>query len=62
LGKIIPKKGWFTSGCSSALVKITKEELSVLKQKPEKIDIKFLKKISKISRIYTKKKTKGILL
>ena len=59
--KLYLKKAGLVVDISRSLVKITKEGLSALKQKPEKINIKFLKQYPGFLEWYTKKKPKGIL-
>ena len=56
--KLYLKKAGLVMDLSRGLVKITKEGLSALKQKPEKIDKPFLKKYPKFLEWYTKKKPK----
>ena len=55
--KLYLKRADLVVDISRRLVKITKEGLSALKQKPEKIDKPFLKKYPKFLEWYTKKKT-----
>ena len=56
--KLYLKRADLVMDLDRGLVKITKEGLSALKQKPKKIDIKFLKQYPKFLEWYTKKKTK----
>ena len=59
--KLYLKRADLVVDISRSLVKITKEGLSALKQKPEKINIKFLKQYPGFLDWYTRKKPKGIL-
>ena len=58
--KLYLKKAGLVMDLGRGLVKITKEGLSALKQKPEKINIKFLKQYPSFLEWYTKKKPKAI--
>ena len=57
--KLYLKKAGLVEDVSRGLVKIAREGLSALKQKPEKIDISFLKQYPGFLDWYTRKNLKG---